>query len=162
MPDYNRPRTQRRSDPNAGVSLRRRRHWYVDITQTAANVLGNTGSPTAPKICGATIEAGNVLYEDGTNGMKLAKGDVVATAGVVGIAQGGGADNQPVIVQTGGIINVGATLTLGETYMLSAANAGKIAPVGDIAGTNSPTILGVAISTSLLQLGINISGILHA
>lgn len=152
----------RRTGAEAIINLNQRRDWFVDVTQTPANVLGNAGSPTIKKIAGATLIAGDVVYEDGTNGMKTALADVVATAGVVGICQNGGADNQPVTVQTGGIINVGATLTLGETYVLSAANAGKIAPVGDIAGTNSPTILGVAISTSLLQLSINVSGILHA
>ena len=133
----------------------------ADLTQTPANVVKSSGSDIG--VSGAeTIVAGDVCYRDSSDQAALAQADVVATAGAFGFALGGGGADQPIRFQTDGAINVGATLTLGETYMLSAANPGKIAPVGDIVATNSPTILGVAISTSLLQISINVSGILHA
>lgn len=132
----------------------------ADMTQTAANVLGAANKKTRKLTAGATIVAGDMVYEDGVNGAKLAKGDVVATADAVGMALNGGADNQPIEVQYGGDINPGGTVVVGETYVLSAANAGKIAPVGDLASTNSPTIFGLGTTTSNIQMSINVSGIL--
>ena len=134
----------------------------ADLTQTAASVIASTGYKSRDITAGATIVAGNVVYENGANGAVLAKGDAVATAGVAGIALNGGGDGQPIEVCYDGVINVGATMTLGEHYALSANAAGKIAPVSDLASTNSPTTLGVAITTTTLQLAINISAILHA
>ena len=134
----------------------------ADLTQTPSSVVATAGYKGREVLAGATIVAGNVVYEDGTNGLKLAKGDAVSTAGVAGIALNGGGDGQPILICTSGVINVGATMTLGEHYALSAGVAGKIGPVSDLASTNSPTTLGVAITTTTIQLAVNISGILHA
>jgi len=151
----------RRRGAEASVNLSKRRDWFLDVTQTPANVVKSSGADIG--VSGAeTIVAGNVCYRDSSDQAALAQADVVATAGAFGFALGGGGADQPIRFQTEGVINIGATLTLGETYVVSAANPGKVAPIGDLASTNSPTILGVAISTSLLQLSINVSGILHA
>jgi hypothetical protein len=56
---------------------------------------------------------------------------------------------------------VGATLVVGQVYVLSA-NAGNIAPVSDLATGWYTTILGIAISTTQLQMGPVNSGIVHA
>jgi hypothetical protein len=132
----------------------------VDLAPTPANVIAVDGSPTRRILGGETIVAGEAVYEDGANGLKLAQANAIATAGMVGIALNGGDDGQPIEVITGGNYNPGAVVVVGETYVLSAVVAGNIAPIGDLASTNSPTILGVATTTSNIKLSINISGVL--
>jgi hypothetical protein len=48
-------------------------------------------------------------------------------------------------------INLGATLVVGEVYVVSAT-LGAIAPIGDLVSTNFVTPLGTAISTSVLVI----------
>ena len=50
-------------------------------------------------------------------------------------------------------LDVGATLTIGETYVVSS-NAGAIAPIGDLTTGNCVTILGTAITAGKLPLNI--------
>jgi hypothetical protein len=61
-------------------------------------------------------------------------------------------------VQTAGNINLGATLTVGQIYVLSAT-AGGIAPVADLATGHYPSILGVATTASNLLMGILVSNV---
>lgn len=134
----------------------------ADLAPTPANVIAVAGYKSRTVLGGATIVAGEAVYEDGANGLKLAIGTAVATSDVVGIALNGGDDGQPIEVITDGEYNPGATVVLGEVYMLSAAAAGNLAPVADIASTNSPTIIGVATTTAKIKLALTTSGILHA
>lgn len=159
---YKRIRTNRRSDAEASVSLFKRRRWYADLAPTPASVIAVAGYKGRTVLAGATIVAGEAVYEDGVNGLKLALGDVVATADVAGVALNGGADGQPIEIIIDGDFDPGAVVVLGEVYMLSADGAGNIAPVGDIVATNSPTIIGVATTTSNIRLALTTSGILHA
>ena len=132
----------------------------ADITQTPANVAAATGSPTKDGIAGVTIVAGDVLYKDSTdNGdLKKAVDSAEASAEAVGVALNGGADKQPIRYQTGGNINPGGTVVVGEIYNVSS-NAGKFAPDADVAQSKYRTILGVGVTSSLIKLQISISGI---
>jgi hypothetical protein len=135
----------------------------ADISQTAASVApGNGAKIDYTKLGGATMTAGMPVYIDPSDGKaKKADNNVSATlANVYGILLNGCSDGQPCAIQTEGDINLGATLTVGETYILSA-NAGAIAPVGDVS-TNFVTILGVARTAAIMQLKINPTGIQHA
>lgn len=75
-----------------------------------------------------------------------------------GIALNGAADNQPLAVLTGGDITIGATLTAGTAYYLSATPGG-IAPLADIASGDDVVLLGLAKSASVLSLRIVAPGV---
>lgn len=133
----------------------------ADLTQTAANVQAGAGAGTVRRTAGVAITAGDAVFVAADNDVEPAQKDVDAvSAEAIGIALNDAAVGQPVVVQTSGLINVGATLVVGETYIVGAA-AGAIAPVADAVATNFSTILGIAVSTSQLKLGINASGVAH-
>jgi hypothetical protein len=72
----------------------------------------------------------------------------------LGIALSSGDSNTPGIVATEGLIDVGATLTVGTAYYVST-NAGGVAPGADIAAAAAGTkisLLGVAVATNRLAL----------
>lgn len=133
----------------------------ADLTLTAANVLAGSNATTNLGTAGATITAGQVVYfDDTTKTYKLADTDS-ATAAVrspVGFALCGAASGQPLMVQTGGDITLGAVLTAGTAYYLSG-NAGGICPVADVTSGDYPVILGMAKSTSVLAIKIVEAGV---
>lgn len=63
-------------------------------------------------------------------------------------AEGAG---QPIKTLRTGRVNLGATLSAGETYCISNAS-GKIRPIGDMETAQFTTILGAAYNTTLLEL----------
>lgn len=131
----------------------------VDITITAANVVQATAAKTIEGTAGETITAGETLYLDTSVAKyKLADNDAATTDLVAGIALHSSVVNQPIVVQTSGGIDLGATLTIGETYVLSTT-AGGIAPIADLGSTEYVTILGVATAADNLLLAINNTGI---
>ena len=133
----------------------------ADLTLTAANVLAGSNATTNLGTAGATITAGQVVYfDDTTKTYKLADTDS-ATAAVrspIGIALNGASSGQPLMVQTGGDITLGAVLTAGVAYYLSG-NPGGICPVADVASGDYPVILGMAKSTSVLAIKIVEAGV---
>lgn len=136
----------------------------ADISITAGNVLLVTGTPEYGT-AGATITAGMPLYKDSaaSNKLKAGKADAASTDEVVGIALHGASDGQPLAYAGAGcVVNMGATLALGKVYMLSAATAGGVAPVDDIATGNYVTVLGVAITTANLKLNPIVSSVAAA
>lgn len=128
----------------------------ADITQTAANVLAGTGARKVTGVSGGTIVAGNSVYLDTVAGTyKLADaGGASAAIAVAGVALTNSSAGQPIVVQTEGQVNLGATLTAGQVYIVSGAAPGGIAPVSDMTAGDRVGILGIAISTSLLEIGL--------
>ncbi len=127
----------------------------ADISVTAANVVPSSAAKFATKIAGATITAGQVVYEDtsDSNKVKLADSNsATAVARVVfGIAAGGAAAGQPVrIIREDPALAIGATVAIGDVLILSAT-AGGIAPVADAATGHYVTFLGVAKSTTTIN-----------
>ena len=154
-------RTVRRRDAEAGISLLKRRCWYVALTQTAANVIaGDDAIPETIKL-GGTVTAGMPVYSDlSDNGdHKAAQSDAAGTDDVVGIMLGGGADGQRAVMQKSGLINLGATLTVGERYYVDKTSAGDIMPSGDLATGDFVTLLGIAVSTSQLMMVLATSSV---
>jgi hypothetical protein len=133
----------------------------ADLTITAASVLPGTGAKIVEGTAGAAVTAGQVLYLDSsTNTYKLADCNS-ATAAVrspAGIALNGAASGQPVAVQTAGPITIGATLTAGVGYWLSGT-AGGIRPVADNTTGDYPVILGLATSTTVINIKIQEAGV---
>lgn len=135
----------------------------ADITVTAASVVpGSDAVIDRGGTAGATITAGQVVYKEAASGTyKLADANS-ATAEVRqpdGIALNGASANQPIAVQTGGSITIGATVVAGTTYVLSSATAGGIAPQADLTTGDDVVILGVATSTSAIKVSIVVSGV---
>lgn len=133
----------------------------ADLTITATSVIKGSGARVSQGTAGATITAGQTVYLDTTAGdYKLADCDsaTVAARSPAGIALNGGASGQPIDVLTSGPVTIGATLTAGVAYYLSP-NAGGICPVADLASGDYPTILGIATSTSVLDVKIHEAGV---
>lgn len=132
----------------------------ADITQTAANVAAVSGAPTKDVVWGETIVAGDVVYEDATDGNKYKKAinSAEAAAAAKGVALNGGASGQPGRIQTGGGINPGGTVVVGEVYNVSP-QAGKFAPDADVLTADFRTVLGIGTTTSNIKIGINVSAI---
>jgi hypothetical protein len=132
-----------------------------DLSITAANVLAGSGARTVDGTAGASVTAGQVVYLDSaTNTYKLADCDS-ATAAVRspdGIALHAAASGQPLEVLTRGPITIGATMTAGVAYYLSP-NAGGICPVADVLSGDYPTIVGIATSTTVLDVLFHESGV---
>ena len=132
------------------------------LSQTAANVV--SGSGTIRKLtvtAGGTITAGMPVYKDAadSNKYKAARANAAGTSTVAGIALTGSSNGQPLVIQTEGNINLGATLAVGETYYLSDAVAGQIVVYGDLGSTDYVVVLGVATTTSIMPLNIINSGV---
>jgi hypothetical protein len=137
----------------------------ADLVITPSAVIAGSGVPTERGIAGAAIAAGQVVYLDSTTSGKwqLADSDAATAAARgqgsnVGIALNSAAANQPIVVQTSGQITLGAVLTAGTAYYLSDT-PGALCPVADISGGDYFTLLGLASSTSVLNLDIQYSGV---
>jgi hypothetical protein len=133
----------------------------ADLSITAASVVAGDDARITYGTAGATITAGQAVYKEAADDkFKLADCDS-ATAAVrspVGIALNGAADGQPLAIVNKGPVTIGATLTAGVAYYLSP-NAGGIAPVADLAAGDYPVIIGIATSTSVLEVGIQEAGV---
>ncbi len=133
-----------------------------DVSITAANVIAGANAKKRTGRAGATITAGQVVYEDSSDSsdFKLADANAsAATANPVGIALHGASDGQPLTIVTedddftpGGTLSLSAGADSG-VYVLSGT-AGGIAPVGDLASGMYPVILGVAKSATKMNLKI--------
>lgn len=136
----------------------------TDISVTAASVLASAGATLGIGTAGEALTAGQPVYKDATDSGKIKACDANASAAAsacVGIALHTSANNQPIEYATGGDINMGATLVVGQVYITSA-NAGGVAPVSDLTTGWYTTVLGVATTTANLRLSINAGGVAKA
>lgn len=134
----------------------------ADISITAANVVKGSNAVVEAGTAGATITAGQVVYKDAADGKyKLADADSATAAAKAprGIALNGASNNQPLSILRSGDITIGATLTAGTAYYLSPTTAGGICPLADVASGDDVVLLGLAESTSVLAVDIQISGV---
>lgn len=125
----------------------------VDYTVTPANVKKTNTTVVESGIAGATIVAGQPLKVVSTK-LEPAQGDALVNSDVVGIALNGAAVDQPVQYARSGGIEFGTTFAVGDAVVLSAAAAGGIAPYADLSAGNSVVSLGLARTTSILELSI--------
>lgn len=133
-----------------------------DVSITAANVIAGANAKKRTGRAGATITAGQVVYEDSSDSsdFKLADANAsAATANPVGIALHGASDGQPLTIVTedddftpGGTLSLSAGADSG-VYVLSGT-AGGIAPMDDLAAAMYTVIIGVAKSTTKMKLKI--------
>ena len=81
----------------------------------------------------------------------------VATAAANGISLTGAALDGFVVLVTDGSLDLGATLIVGDVYVVSATS-GKIAPIGDLVSTQFTSILGHATDANTLKIDFNATG----
>lgn len=134
-----------------------------DLVLTPAEVLPGPGASMTSGIAGVALAAGQVCYVNATKELDLADANgTAATALVKGIAMHAATAGQPVTMQRGGevILGAAAALVVGGLYVLSS-NPGMIAPSGDLAAGHYTTLLGVAVSATNLRLMVSNTGVVH-
>jgi hypothetical protein len=114
---------------------------------------------------GATITQGQAVYLDLSQNparWEIADNGAEATANVKGIATSAGADGQPGVVQTGGSIAIGGTVSVGKPYVLGTS--GGIIPVDDATATGTvySSLIGIGTTTGIIKLGFLVSGVEYA
>lgn len=135
----------------------------ADLSITAANVgVAGTAVTTIVQV-GETVTAGQPGYRKAIDGLyyKADANASSATAEALGVFLSGASTSGYALFCTAGSYLAGATLTVGETYVVSAT-AGGIAPLADVTTGWYVTILGVASSATTLQLSIFRSGTVRA
>lgn len=133
----------------------------ADLSVTPANVVTYSTDPAAVTLTGTageTITAGQSLYMSATNLLMKADDTTAAKAACVGVALNGGAINQPIQYVTGGGYNPGAAVSVGLAYGVSDT-AGGIALISERGSADFQTILGIATTTSRINVRINQSGV---
>lgn len=134
----------------------------ADLTQVAANVhVDGDASECKFELVqyGEAITAGEPVYLLSTDSKYYAaQADTAAKAAAKAIAMTGGAADGYGFVVFSGPCDVGATLAVGTVYYVSATN-GKICLESDLTTGNFVTKLGHAVTTSQLQVSINVTGI---
>lgn len=136
----------------------------ADIVQTAANVaLGGSSTPQEVVQFGEAVTQGQPLYQSTVDGKYyrcdandgLVKAACKAIALTPGATDGYGLVAKPATNPGRSLVNLGATLAVGEVYAISAT-VGRIAPIADIVSTQFVTVIGIAISASLLDFQVAI------
>lgn len=132
----------------------------ADLSITAANVVAGSDAVRESGTAGATVTAGQLVYLDTSDfRYKLADSNGAAALRVPnGIALHGAANGQPLVIQKGGDITIGGTMTAGVAYYLSDT-AGGLCPVADLGSGEYPCIIGIAKSTTVLTVSIQPSGV---
>jgi hypothetical protein len=127
----------------------------ANLSQTPGSVaLGTTKATVAVGKAGEAITQGMPIYKSSSDD-KWYQCDANVSATVVAataIALTAASADGYFVYQTGKdqYVNLGATLTVGETYVVSRTK-GAICPIGDLISGDYPWVLGVAYSASLLK-----------
>lgn len=120
-------------------------YCFVDLSVTATEVRLVSGG-SSEETAGETLTAGQTVYRKESDGRAWkADSDTgnPATADCIGICLNAATAGQPVNVATpGSIVDIGATMTLGDIIILSDT-AGGLAPIADVDNTDYLCIIGV-------------------
>lgn len=133
----------------------------ADLTITAANVVAGSGAEVEHGTAGATVTAGQMVYRNSaTNAYLLADSNsaTVAARTPRGISLHAAATGQPLAIAKEGPVTIGATMTAGVAYYLSDTPGG-ICPVADVGSGEYPTIIGIATSTTVLNVEFQSAGV---
>ncbi|ASR06709.1 hypothetical protein CHY08_06030 [Rhizobium leguminosarum bv. viciae] len=133
----------------------------TDLVVTPANVLAASNAERDNGIAGETIVAGKAIYLASTTNRWMLADSNSATAearAAKGIALNGASVGQPVSFQKSGDITIGATLVAGTSYFLSDSPGG-LCPLADVGSGEYVVLIGIAKSTSVLQLSFQYPGV---
>lgn len=133
----------------------------ADLVITAASVLPASNAERDTGVAGETIVAGKPVYLAATTNRWMLADSNSATAEArqaKAIALNGASVGQPVAFQKSGDITIGATLVAGTAYYLSDTPGG-ICPLADVGSGEYVCLIGIAKSTSVLQLSFQFPGV---
>ncbi len=133
----------------------------ADISVTVASVLAAASALVEHGAkAGVALTQGQVVYKDSADGkLKLSDNDGgTALENAYGITLNAAAANQPVSVAKRGPVTFNGVLTAGTVYAVSGTPGG-ICPLADVASGDDVIILGAALSTTVLDLQINDTGV---
>lgn len=131
----------------------------ANLTQTAANVGIGSDTEFIRVQVGEAVTQGQPGYRGASNKWYQTDANLSAAAAAAeGIFMTPAATDGYAVLAVGGDVNLGATLTVGETYAVSRTK-GAICPIGDLTTGDYVTHLGVAKSTSLIVLNLQVSGV---
>lgn len=134
----------------------------VDLVVTAASVAVGGTAITENGEAGAALTAGQVVMPRASGAYELADADDTTLDEVGGVVLNNAAEGQPITVaKPGSDITIGATLTAGTSYFLSAT-AGGICPFADLVIGDRVIFLGIAKSTTVLHFRPIDSGVILA
>ena len=132
----------------------------ADLSITAANVKAGSASTRVQLVqAGEAIDQGEPAYlaSDGKYYQTDAN-DTAIKAQAKGIAITPASTDGYFLLAVDGLINLGATLAVGQIYVCSATKGG-IAPYADLTTNDFVTILGVATTTALLDINLLVCGV---
>ena len=137
----------------------------AEITLSAASVKpANPNTVIGRGTAGVAISAGQVVFLDTDNKLKLASANAVGSAAAVGVALNSAAADQPLAYAiSGDVTGTGSptAMTAATVYVLGSS-AGTIMLMSDLdltSGNRYGTIVGIATSATNLRVGINASGV---
>lgn len=136
----------------------------ADLSITASDVLPVVTTSLTHGIAGLDIGAGYCVYvdSDDSNKVKPARANTAAAAYARGIAINTAYAGQPITYIFNQQVILGSILTQGEIYVVSyTAGGGKICPHSDLTAGQYVTVLGIAVSSTTLNIVINVSGVTH-
>jgi len=135
----------------------------ADLSITAANVkLMSANARVIVCQAGEAITQGQPLYESGGKWFRCDANDGVAKAACQRLAlTAASTDGYIVAALPGSVIDVGATLVVGQTYVVSV-NVGGIAPISDLATASWVTPIGIATAATSLAFDPKPSGVQRA
>ena len=136
----------------------------ADLSITASLVASVSGAQIdRTSNAGATITAGQLVYRDSAGLWQLSDANSAAAAKTItGVALHGSLNGQPLAVQLGGDITIGATVGVGTVYVLSGTPGGialGCPGTTDLATGMTTCIFGIGISTTVIRMGIFNSGV---
>lgn len=134
----------------------------ANLTQTAANVKIKSQAGVSVGQGGEALTQGQPIYQTAGKWYRCDANDTAAKAVCQAIVLTPTAtDGYFAYATPGAEIDLGATLAVGEVYVVSA-DVGAIAPIADLVSTNYVTTLGTATTTSTLVFNPQVSGIQKA
>ena len=120
----------------------------------------NTNAASRRGLSAVAIDQMQVVYKNASNKYALAQSDAVGTSTVEGLARNSaGAADGPIDVLTEGIITGLSGLVQGTVYALSPDVAGDVIPLSELSAGEIISIIGIGVTTTSLELGINNTGI---
>lgn len=136
----------------------------ANLSQTPANVAVGDLAIVRVVQAGEAVTQGQPVRND-TSIQKWYKCDATslanANASAIALTPAAADGYFAIIEGEGQLVNLGATLAVGETYVVSATS-GLICPIGDLVSGNFATILGSAVSASLLRTIFEAVGVAKA
>mgnify|MGYP006298685951 FL=1 len=131
----------------------------AELVVTPANVAAYAGADVDHgEIAGEDITAGQVVYKAADGAFYATAYDTAEHAAAYGVALNSAAAGQPLSIIRSGGLNPGAAVVVGAVYVVGSMD-GAIAPVTDLVAGEYLTLLGIATTTSRIDLAINRSGV---